>query len=122
MTRRTSTIALLTSIAVAIASFFAFGSPTPATATPASAIYWANFDNKSMGTAGIDGSSPNQSLIPSGVINSRGLAVDANYLYWVNQTGSIGRSDLDGTNVNQTFITTGGNFITGVAVDANYIY
>jgi hypothetical protein len=81
MVRKTSVIATLASIALVLTAFFAFGSASPATATGTSAIYWANYNNDSMGMAGIDGSSPNQSFIPSGVEDSRAVSVDATYLY-----------------------------------------
>ena len=87
----------------------------------ASAIYWANASTNpgTIGSANLDGTDVNQSLI-TGVTYPSGLAVDGTYIYWANGSG-VGRANLDGTGVNLSFISGGANTY-GVAVNGSYIY
>lgn len=58
-----------------------------------------------------------------GISNPKGIAVDANYLYWTNAgTNSIGRAALDGSAANASFITGNVNSPYGIAVDNNNVY
>ncbi|MGO9876435.1 MAG: fibronectin type III domain-containing protein, partial [Acidimicrobiia bacterium] len=87
-------------------------------------IYWANTGNGTISEANLDGSDP--TTLITGVSTPSGLVVDANYIYWANQTGNecIGRADLDGSNVTPCFINSSntGYGPIGLAVNANYIY
>jgi virginiamycin B lyase len=76
------------------------------------------FGGTTLGRADIDGSDLDSSFI-TGATTPCGVAVDSNYVYWVNSfdPGSIGRAELDGESPNPSFITTGVNLSTFVAVD-----
>jgi len=103
-----------------------------ATGTPASAsiglvgnlrhIYWNNLRTGTVGRAALDGTYVNQRFI-IGTVQARGVAVDANYIYWTNFINgkAIGRANLDGSNVNQNFITLSGP-PGNLAVNASHIF
>jgi hypothetical protein len=91
-------------------------------------VYWTNFAGDTVGRATLDGSGVDQSFIgaPDPPINPVGVAIDDEFLYWVNQAGSapqgrIGRARLDGSEVDNEFIT-GANNPSGVALSATHIY
>ena len=102
-------------------------------AVDASHIYWTH--ESGIGRANLDGSGVDQSFIGD-VRPNRGLAIDAQYLYWLayycvapGQCGdALGRANLDGSDVQESFIagpTTPeihGDVWTDVAVDGAHIY
>ena len=79
-----------------------------------------------IGRANLNGTSPDLDFISGasfyqGSSNPNALAVDANYVYWGNQTvgftnSTIGRADKSGGNVNQSFISAV-TFPQGLAVE-----
>jgi hypothetical protein len=71
-----------------------------------------------IGRADIDGSDLNANFVTDATTPC-GVAVDSDYLYWVNSfdPGSIGRAELDGSEAQPNFITTGVNLSMFVAVD-----
>jgi Thrombospondin type 3 repeat len=85
-----------------------------------------NAANTSIGRATLTGVSPQTDFITGtsfygGSANPSGIAVDANYIYWGNQTkgftdSSIGRADKNGGGVSQAFISPV-TFPQGVAVE-----
>jgi hypothetical protein len=84
-------------------------------------LYWTSDGSNTIGSANLDGTGVNQSLI-SGADGPEGVAVDATYVYWTNFTSeTIGRANLNGTGVNQNFISTSGRPF-GIVVDGSYIY
>ena len=87
-------------------------------------VYWADYDNGTIGRANLDGTGLDQSFITSADFPVS-VAVDASHIYWANEgllSGTtIGRANLDGTDVDQSFIT-GANSPGGVAVDASHVY
>jgi len=104
-------------------------------------IYWADVDQGSIYRSALDGSNP-QVLVDVAVITQAsggsttyfqgGVAVDRNYIYWVDHNqDSIYRSALDGSNpqvlVDEATIplASGGSTAynqVGLAVDNTYIY
>ena len=86
-------------------------------------IYWGNSDG-TIGRAGPDGSSPNESFI-SGA-QPCGVAVDASHIFWTNDTddstAAIGRANLDGGGVNQNLVSAGGVNPCGIATDGTHVY
>jgi hypothetical protein len=64
---------------------------------------------------------PAEVLVP-GVGSVEGIALDANYIYWVNRgednVASIGRARLDGSEANPKWIVSPEDNLGGVAVDA----
>jgi virginiamycin B lyase len=97
-------------------------------------IYWGEWQNGgAVGRAALDGTGTDGNFIPGGPTysNARGVAVNANHLFWGNNLWSasgtfipprIGRSDLTGANVNPSFTGSTGQALTGMAVDATHIY
>lgn len=84
-------------------------------------LYWSNVGGGTIGTASIDGTGVDQSLITGGN-ESEGMATLGQYVYWANYgSGTIGRAEINGSDVNQSFIT-GADDPEGVAVDGQYIY
>lgn len=85
-----------------------------------------NAANTSIGRATLNGGVPQLDFITGasfygGSANPSGIAVDANHVYWGNQTvgftnSSIGRADKNGGNVEQAFISPV-TFPQGVAVE-----
>lgn len=103
----------------ATAMWAAFASSAMASST--GTLFWTNANANTIGTAGVDGSGANESLI-SGAAAPVGVAVDRQYVYWTNIAGtSIGRANLDGSGATQSFIT-GAFFPGGIAVDGQHIY
>lgn len=99
-------------------------------AVPASAsayLYWSNPTHQAIGRANLDGSGVNQHFIAT-ASKPEGIAVDASYIYWATQTGTIGRAKLDGSEVNQSFIAVppppvfAFSYLDGLAVDDSHIY
>jgi hypothetical protein len=83
-------------------------------------IYWSQFN--SLGRANLDASALKTNFITGAGSNVRGVAVDADHIYWANPgSQTIGRANLDGTGVDSSFIT-GGSGVLGVAVGAGHIY
>jgi virginiamycin B lyase len=81
-----------------------------------------NMGTETIGTAQLDGSNVNQSLI-STPEDSGQLAADSSYLYWgAYYSPYISRAHLDGSNVDANFINTGTNQNDGTAVNGQYIY
>jgi virginiamycin B lyase len=84
-------------------------------------IYWADdVDNGTIGRAGLDGSSADNSFI-SGARGPCGVAVAGGYIYWANSgygaTGStVARAKLDGSGVSERYVT-GAFSPCGVAID-----
>jgi len=71
-------------------------------------VYWGNGGPGTVGRADLDGTHVQPRFITGGS-NVRGVAVDADHVYWtnwgqVNPTGTIGRANLDGSGVDQGFI------------------
>ncbi|HEU5004917.1 MAG TPA: DUF5050 domain-containing protein [Candidatus Saccharimonadales bacterium] len=62
---------------------------------------------------------PSQSFI-TGLSSAGQVAVNNNYIFWVNSGTKIGRANLDGTNANPNFITSGS--IVALAANNNYVY
>jgi len=92
------------------------------------AIYWANSGNGTIGTANLDGSGVNQSLISgsSGLTAVSDVTVSGNFIYFLGSLGStpvIGRANLDGTAVAglTTHLGTAQNNVSLVS-DGTYIY
>ena len=87
-------------------------------------IYWANKYDDAIGHAYLDGSGPNQSLVPGIRQNSHpvGVAVDGAHVYWTDYDAPdrIGRANLDGTGVNDAFITRAANPVA-LAVDGAHV-
>ena len=84
-------------------------------------IYWANYGRGTISRADVDGTNVLDDIITGiGVWQVRGVAVNANYIYWVTDSGRIGRANLDGTDVRQDIITAAPAW--GVAVDDTYVY
>ena len=77
-------------------------------------IYWADFQNNSIGRADLAGNFANNNFIP-GASSPQGVAVDAGHIYWSN-THTIGRANLDGSSIDETFIGSADSPL-GVAVD-----
>lgn len=91
-------------------------------AAGAQRIFWANADGDSVGTARLDGTGVNQSLIRAFGGRPTGVAADSRYVYWTNHDhNTIGRANLDGTGVDQSFITQASE-PSGIAVDSDSIY
>lgn len=110
-TRRTGRIATL-AVTLAVASM--------ALAAQADAfVYWGK-QAGDLSRANLDGSGADPAFAPAG--NACAVAVDGNYLYWVERNGTaIGRVGVDGTGANPSFIDgiTAG---CGLDVDAEYVY
>jgi hypothetical protein len=104
-------------------------------------VYWINAapgDNStsaSIGSMGLDGSNPNNTLISNVDDSSLAggvIAAGGGRVYWVNCndpedfacTQTIGAADIDGTNVDNTFVQPGGiaGGITSLAADGSGIY
>jgi hypothetical protein len=88
-------------------------------------VYWVN--DESIGRAPLDGSGLeglDQSFI-SGGNSLRGIAVDANHIYWTS-AGGLGGGAIRRTNLGGTpapfIIDTSPERPQGIAVDANHIY
>jgi len=93
-------------------------------------IYWVNSDS-TIGRAGLNGSSANQSFITTKT-NGCGVAVTRSYIYWttvgtigsngvVPGSATIGRAKRNGSSVNSHFIT-GLTNPCGIAVNGTHIY
>src|SRR6476469_845854 len=93
-------------------------------------IYWVNSDS-TIGRAGLNGSSANQSFITTKT-NGCGVAVTRSYIYWttvgtigsngvVPGSATIGRAKRNGSSVNSPFIT-GLTNPCGIAVNGTHIY
>jgi hypothetical protein len=80
-------------------------------------VFWGSFEN-SIGRAGIDGSSVDEAFVV-GVERPCGLAVDGEYLYWMESTldGGVGRATLEGGAVSRRIIGSL-HYSCGVAVDS----
>lgn len=67
-------------------------------------IYWSGVGT--VGRAAVDGSGATDSFIPAAGGAVGGVAVNSQYLFWVNPTSPtfIGRSNINGTAPNSTFI------------------
>jgi hypothetical protein len=91
-------------------------------ARSALARLWAD-GVSAIGRADLDGTDVDQSFI-TGATEPWGVAVDSNYVYWVNTgTGAIGRANLNGTDPDQSFIAGDpANVPEGIAVDDAHIY
>lgn len=94
-------------------------------------VYWGT--GSAVGRANLDGTGVNKSFITTGGSTVDGVAVDANYVYWVEvntspASASIGRANLDGTGVNENFITLSfsnnrdASYPGAITVDGSYIY
>ena len=83
-------------------------------------VYWTNSGSDSIGRAYLDGTGVDEGFITVPFLQSFGVAVDANSVYWTDNS-LIGRANLDGSGVNQDFIT-GATNANGIAVDANFVY
>jgi hypothetical protein len=85
-------------------------------------IYWATFQNNSIGRANVDGSDPDINFIFNAGGRTCGVAVDSAHVYWANYVpnGMVRRANLDGSSP-EVFVP-GGQKPCGVAVDSQYIY
>ena len=94
-------------------------------AVNSTSIFWANSGSGTIGKANLDGTSPTGVLVTSGPEPSCGLAVDQNFVYWLD-TGlaqSIGRATVNGTNRQGSFVSGAANTGScGLAADANFLY
>jgi hypothetical protein len=101
-----------------------------AASTASAFIYWVN-TGPTIGRAGLNGSSANQSFINTKT-NGCGVAVTRNFIYWttigtvnsnglVPGSGTIGRAKRNGSSVNSQFIK-GLTNPCGIAVSGTHIY
>lgn len=94
-------------------------------AANSSYIYWTKSGVASAATIGrikVDGTGEEPNFIPGPASGSRlGVAVNTDYIYWINASGSIGRANIDGTGVDDAFVTvaTGAN---NIALSDSHIY
>lgn len=86
-------------------------------------IYWANYNDGTIGRANLNSTGVDQGFINTGGFGVEGVAVDSGHIYWTHLSASspIGRANINGTGIEPSFIT-GANYPDGVAVDATYIY
>ncbi|MGH3205851.1 MAG: DUF1573 domain-containing protein [Streptosporangiaceae bacterium] len=85
------------------------------TITPASHLYWTNFDTGTITEANLDGSDPQ--TIVTGQAEPEGVAVDSSHIYWTdNDAGTVVEANLDGSNPQTVSVASGQNSLGGVAV------
>jgi low-density lipoprotein receptor class B len=90
-------------------------------------IYWTQgaAGGETIGRANLDGSGANSNFIPSGLLNTRGIAITPSGIYWsgdVSMSASaIGRANLNGSGPVPDFIAIPENSC-GLAADSNFVY
>jgi hypothetical protein len=87
-------------------------------------IYWSNQGSNSLGRASITGAHANQSFITGASVPGQ-VAVNAEHIYWANQTGTVGRANRNGSAPNESFVSTGiasNEGPLGVAVTRHSLY
>lgn len=93
-------------------------------AVDATHVYWGQFLNDAVGRATIAGGSiENEWVKSTGEGNGgRGVAVNAEHVYWATTDGSIGRVKLSGAEISRGFILTTKTNLRGIVLDAAHIY
>lgn len=86
-------------------------------------IFWANESSGRVGSALLNGTSPNHNYITGAGIPC-GVAVNATHVYWTNQGfESVGRAAVSGLSVNQTLVQSSiASSPCGVAVSSSNLY
>jgi hypothetical protein len=87
-------------------------------------IYWSNQGSNSIGRASITGANPNQSFVTGASLPGQ-VAVNAEHIYWANQSGTVGRANRNGSAPNESFVSTGisaNEGPLGVAVTQHSLY
>ncbi len=110
-------------LALLLAAVVAFGLTLASRAE--ALVYWANYENGTIGRANLNGTGVDQSFIAVAgpVAPYYGVAVNDKHIFWDSGAGWIGRANLDGTGVDSSFIPTApGASGAELAIDDKHIY